>query len=165
MSRCALSSWITCLSAEPEAKFELFVYVLCLQNMTRTANPNLIELRHLQVAEELDSCFWLQFYDHFFDWGLKDGISALISIRKRSGICATSNVQILASDSDLYIAMIDQKIIVKIGPKLDLGNLIPPSYQVATSGQDYAVWEKKAFIYHTKCHHVQNGSQCLMSFD
>ncbi|XP_015168382.1 alpha-amylase-like isoform X1 [Solanum tuberosum] len=96
------------------------------------------------------------FYDHFFDWGLKDGISALISIRKRNGICATSNVQIMASDSDLYIAMIDQKIIVKIGPKLDLGNLIPPGYQVATSGQDYAVWEQKTFIYHTKCHHVQN---------
>ncbi|CAN4092712.1 unnamed protein product [Withania somnifera] len=84
------------------------------------------------------------FYDHFFDWGLKDGISTLISIRKRNGISATSNVQIMASDSDLYIAMIDQKIIVKIGPKLDLGNLIPPNYQVATSGQDYAVWEQKA---------------------
>lgn len=50
----------------------------------------------------------------------------------------------MASDSDLYIAMIDQKIIVKIGPKLDLGNLIPPNYHVATSGQDYAVWEQKA---------------------
>ncbi|KAJ8538083.1 hypothetical protein K7X08_014623 [Anisodus acutangulus] len=83
-------------------------------------------------------------YDHFFDWGLKDGISALTSSRKRNGISATSNVQIMASDSDLYVAMIDQNIIVKIGPKLDLGNLIPPSYQVATSGQDYAVWEKKA---------------------
>ncbi|PHT30492.1 Alpha-amylase isozyme 2A [Capsicum baccatum] len=87
------------------------------------------------------------FYDHFFDWGLKDGISALISIRKRNGISSTSNVQIMASDSDLYIAMIDQKIIVKIGPKLDLGNLIPHNYQVATSGQDYAVWEKKALTY------------------
>ncbi|KAJ8541093.1 hypothetical protein K7X08_001909 [Anisodus acutangulus] len=84
------------------------------------------------------------FYDHFFNWGLKDGISALISVRKRNGISATSNVRIMASDSDLYVAMIDQNIIVKIGPKLDLGNLIPPNYQVATSGQDYAVWEKKA---------------------
>ncbi|XP_049391170.1 alpha-amylase-like [Solanum stenotomum] len=84
------------------------------------------------------------FYDHFFDWGFKDGISALISIRKRNRICATSNVQIMASDSDLYIAMIHHKIIVKIGPKLDLGNLIPPNYEVATSGQDYAVWEQKA---------------------
>lgn len=50
----------------------------------------------------------------------------------------------MASDSDLYVAMIDDKIIVKIGPKLDLGNLIPPNYQVSTSGNDYAVWEKKA---------------------
>lgn len=48
----------------------------------------------------------------------------------------------MASDSDLYVAMIDDKIIVKIGPKMDLGNLIPPNYKVATSGTDYAVWEK-----------------------
>ncbi|KAL3340465.1 hypothetical protein AABB24_028881 [Solanum stoloniferum] len=84
------------------------------------------------------------FYDHFFDWGLKDGITTLASIRKRNGISETSNLQILAADSDLYVAMIDEKIIVKIGRKTDLGSLIPPNYQVAASGQDYAVWEKKA---------------------
>lgn len=84
------------------------------------------------------------FYDHMFDWGLKDGITKLSTLRKRNGITTTSKVQILASDSDLYVARIDDKIIVKIGPKLDLGNLIPPNYQVSTSGNDYAVWERKA---------------------
>lgn len=82
------------------------------------------------------------FYDHFFDWGLKDQIAKLTSIRARNGISETSKVQIMASDSDLYVAMVDNKIIVKIGPKLDLGNLIPPEYHVSTSGNDYAVWEK-----------------------
>ncbi|KAJ8538081.1 hypothetical protein K7X08_014621 [Anisodus acutangulus] len=84
------------------------------------------------------------FYDHFFDWGLKDGISTLASIRKRNGISETSSLQILAADADLYVAMIDEKVIVKLGPKTDLGSLIPPNYQVAATGQDYSVYEKKA---------------------
>lgn len=84
----------------------------------------------------------MQFYDHFFDWGKKEEISKLSLIRSRNGISPTSKVRIMASDSDLYVAMIDDKIIVKIGPKMDLGNLIPPNYKVATSGTDYAVWEK-----------------------
>ncbi|PSR99768.1 Alpha-amylase [Actinidia chinensis var. chinensis] len=82
------------------------------------------------------------FYDHFFDWGLKDQIARLTAIRTRNSIGATSKVQIMASDPDLYVAMVDDKIIVKIGPKLDLGNLIPPNFHVSTSGNDYAVWEK-----------------------
>ncbi|XP_041017848.1 alpha-amylase isoform X1 [Juglans microcarpa x Juglans regia] len=83
------------------------------------------------------------FYDHFFDWGLKEEISKLTAIRSRNGINTRSIVSILASDGDLYVARIDDKIIMKIGPKMDLGNLIPSNFQVSTSGKDYAVWEKK----------------------
>ncbi|KAK4859269.1 hypothetical protein QYF36_002488 [Acer negundo] len=82
------------------------------------------------------------FYDHFFDWGLKDKITKLVAIRNKNGISTTSRVNILASESDLYMAAIDDKIIMKIGPKMDLGNLVPSNYRVATSGKDYAVWEK-----------------------
>ncbi|KAI3465357.1 hypothetical protein Pfo_022020 [Paulownia fortunei] len=84
------------------------------------------------------------FYDHFFDWGKKEEISKLSAIRARSGITATSKVEILAADADLYVAKIDDKVITKIGPKMDLGNLIPPNFQVSASGIDYAVWEKQA---------------------
>ncbi|KAK8551949.1 hypothetical protein V6N12_040566 [Hibiscus sabdariffa] len=83
------------------------------------------------------------FYDHLFDWGLKDEITKLAAIRKDNGISDTSKVKILASDSDLYVASIDEKIIAKIGPKQDLGNLIPPDYQSAATGKDYAVFVKK----------------------
>lgn len=83
----------------------------------------------------------MQFYDHFFDWGLKEEIAKLSALRVRNGINMKSNVNILAADGDLYVAKIDNKIIVKIGPKMDLGNLIPSNFRVATSGQDYAVWE------------------------
>ncbi|KAI3821214.1 hypothetical protein L1987_08774 [Smallanthus sonchifolius] len=54
------------------------------------------------------------FYDHFFDWGLKDELTKLT-----------------------MVAEIDEKIIVKIGPKMDLGNLIPENFQLATYGEKY----------------------------
>lgn len=84
----------------------------------------------------------MQFYDHFVDWGLKDEITKLAAIRSKNGISETSTVSILASDPNLYVAAIDG-IIMKIGPKLDVGNLVPSNYQLATSGKDYAVWTKK----------------------
>ncbi|CAI0558141.1 unnamed protein product [Linum tenue] len=83
------------------------------------------------------------FYDHFFDWGLKAEIGRLAAIRNSSGITSTSKVNILAADSDLYVAGIDDNVMMKIGPKMDLGNLVPSSFQVATSGESYCVWVKK----------------------
>ncbi|KAK6245246.1 hypothetical protein SCA6_008336 [Theobroma cacao] len=82
------------------------------------------------------------FYDHFLEWGLKDTIKNLTAIRKKHGINPTSKVKILAAESDLYMAEIDEKIIMKIGPKGDLGNLLPSTYQLAYPGKDFAVWEK-----------------------
>ncbi|KAB2635840.1 alpha-amylase-like [Pyrus ussuriensis x Pyrus communis] len=84
------------------------------------------------------------FYDHYFDWGLKEEISKITAIRSRNGIKPNSALRILAADADVYVASIDEKIIVKIGPKMDLGQLIPTNFQVSTSGKDYAVWERKA---------------------
>lgn len=52
-------------------------------------------------------------------------------------------MKILAAESDLYMATINDNIIMKIGPKMDLGNLLPPDVQLATSGESYAVWIKK----------------------
>ncbi|KAF5806435.1 putative alpha-amylase [Helianthus annuus] len=82
------------------------------------------------------------FYDHFFDWGLKDELTKLSAVRARNEITATSQVKILAYEAELYVAVIDEKVIVKIGPKMDLGNLIPENFKLATSGDQYAVWEK-----------------------
>jgi alpha-amylase len=91
--------------------------------------------------------FWLQFYDHFFDFfngGIKYPITELIKIRSRNGIKPTSSLRILAADADLYVAAIDEKIIAKIGPRDAVGDLVPSTYKLATSGDQYAVWEKKA---------------------
>lgn len=83
------------------------------------------------------------FYDHFIDWGLKEEIVKLTSIRTRNGINESSNVNIMASDANLYVAKIDDKIIVKIGSTYDVDNLVPSNFKIATSGQDYCVWEKQ----------------------
>ncbi|KAL1546966.1 alpha-amylase [Salvia divinorum] len=84
------------------------------------------------------------FYDHFFEWGKKEEIMKLSAVRRRNGIAAGSKVKILAAEADLYVAMIDGKIITKIGAEMDLGNLIPPDFKVAADGNDFAVWEKQA---------------------
>ncbi|KAG7024254.1 Alpha-amylase, partial [Cucurbita argyrosperma subsp. argyrosperma] len=83
------------------------------------------------------------FYDHFVEWGLKEELIKLSAIRGRNGIGERSTVNIMASDGDLYVAGIDGKIIMKIGPNTNLGNLVPSDYELAASGMQYAVWEKK----------------------
>jgi alpha-amylase len=85
----------------------------------------------------------VQFYDHFIEWGLKEEIRNLTAIRSRHGINAGSTVNIIASDADLYVAKIDDAIFMKIGPRYDVGNVVPSDFHVATFGKDYAVWEKK----------------------
>ncbi|KAK4277488.1 hypothetical protein QN277_015482 [Acacia crassicarpa] len=82
------------------------------------------------------------FYDHYIDWlEQRAPIKKLTEIRKRNGISPTSSINILAADADLYMAEIDKKIVVKIGPNGDLKNLLPQNAVLATSGQDFAVWE------------------------
>ncbi|KAL2651929.1 hypothetical protein R1flu_020057 [Riccia fluitans] len=85
------------------------------------------------------------FYDHYFDWKLKDELNALISLRRRNDIVANSKVNIIAAEGDLYLAEIDDHIMVKLGPRYDLGHLTPNAdvYSVAAFGKDYCVWEKK----------------------
>ncbi|URD94142.1 alpha-amylase [Musa troglodytarum] len=56
-----------------------------------------------------------------FDWGLKEAITQLAEIRTRNGIHSGSALNILASDADLYMAMIDGKILTKLGSRYDVG--------------------------------------------
>jgi alpha-amylase len=85
------------------------------------------------------------FYDHFFDWGLKEEISTLIDVRKRNDINAKSKVDIRAAEGDMYVAQIDDRVVLKIGPRFDMGHLAPNEgeYKIAAVGKDYCVWEKK----------------------
>lgn len=60
----------------------------------------------------------------------------------RNGICEISIVKIMIVDVDFYMVMIDEKIIVKIGIRYDVGNFILLNYKVVVYGKDYCVWEK-----------------------
>jgi alpha-amylase len=88
----------------------------------------------------------VQFYDHFFDWGFKEEIAALVAVRKRNSITATSELKILMYDGDAYVAEIDGKVVVKIGSRYDVGSVIPAGFVNCAHGNDYAVWEKTGAV-------------------
>ncbi|GLJ07944.1 hypothetical protein SUGI_0078140 [Cryptomeria japonica] len=85
------------------------------------------------------------FYEHFEDTNLKDSIKKLIEIRKRNKIKANSNCTIITAEDDLYMANIEERVVMKIGARFAVGNLEPSKefFQLAISGKDYAVWERK----------------------
>ena len=94
-----------------------------------------------------------QFYDHVFDWNLKQEISALSTVRSRNGIHPGSKLDILAADGDLYVAKIDDKVIVKIGSRYDVGNMIPSDFHPVAHGNNYCVWEKSGLRVPAGRHH------------
>jgi len=80
------------------------------------------------------------FWTHYFDWGsaIQQTIRQLISIRKTTGLNSSSVVNIVAADDQQkYAAIIDGKVALKLGPApWDPG----AGWNVATSGNDFAVW-------------------------
>ncbi|KAG5604180.1 hypothetical protein H5410_025672 [Solanum commersonii] len=80
------------------------------------------------------------FFDHIFS-GYQSEIGNLISLRKRNKINCRSMVVITKAERDVYAAVIDDKLAVKIGP----GHYEPPSghqrWKMAAEGNDYKVWE------------------------
>jgi alpha-amylase len=87
----------------------------------------------------------VQFYDHFYDWGLKEEIKSLIEVRKRNDIKANSKCHIVAAENDLYVATIDDRVVVKIGSCFNMGDLTPnpDEFSIAAAGKDYCVWERR----------------------
>ncbi|CAK8561509.1 unnamed protein product [Lathyrus sativus] len=81
------------------------------------------------------------FFDHIFSH-YKTEIEALLSIRKRNAINCRSTVKIHKAERDVYAAIIDGKVAMKIGP----GHFEPPSdsqkWKSAWEGRDYKIWEE-----------------------
>ncbi|XP_048318274.2 alpha-amylase 3, chloroplastic isoform X1 [Ziziphus jujuba] len=80
------------------------------------------------------------FYDHIFSH-YRSEIGALLSLRVRNNIHCRSRVQISKAERDVYAAIIDEKVAMKIGP----GHYEPPSgsqkWSLVAEGTDYKVWE------------------------
>jgi hypothetical protein len=62
-----------------------------------------------------------------------------VAIRKRNDLHSRSRVEILEANNNVYAAMIDQKVCMKIGD----GDWCPRGgeWELATSGQSYAIWQ------------------------
>ncbi|KAK9918323.1 hypothetical protein WJX75_003181 [Coccomyxa subellipsoidea] len=87
------------------------------------------------------------FWDHYFDNGYKGVIDQLVQLRKRAGITAGSKIEILAADHDFYVARINDNVTIKMGPRYDMGDLLPKEeegWKFAVSGTDFGIWEKTA---------------------
>ncbi|KAH9709403.1 alpha-amylase 3 [Citrus sinensis] len=73
--------------------------------------------------------------------GTPSEIEALLSVRKRNKIHCRSRVEIVKAERDVYAAIIDEKVAMKLGP----GHYEPPSgsqnWCFVTEGRDYKVWE------------------------
>ncbi|KAI4384241.1 hypothetical protein MLD38_002421 [Melastoma candidum] len=80
------------------------------------------------------------FYDHIFSH-YQSEISSLISLRNRNRIHCRSTVKIVKAERDVYAAIVDEKVAVKIGP----GHFEPAvghqRWSVAIEGNDYKVWQ------------------------
>ncbi|XVF85996.1 hypothetical protein PTKIN_Ptkin17bG0165500 [Pterospermum kingtungense] len=80
------------------------------------------------------------FYDHLFSH-YRSEIANLISVRNRNKINCRSTVKIVKAERDVYAAIIDDKVAMKIGP----GHYEPPSgperWSSVFEGRDYKVWE------------------------
>ena len=70
----------------------------------------------------------------------------LPQVRRRHGVTADSKLAIQVAEADMYFATIDDKVAVKLGPRYDMGELVPKGedgWELAVSGKDFAVWERK----------------------
>ncbi|KAG7586467.1 Glycosyl hydrolase family 13 catalytic domain [Arabidopsis thaliana x Arabidopsis arenosa] len=80
------------------------------------------------------------FFDHIFS-DYHPEIAALLSLRNRQKLHCRSEVNIDKCERDVYAAIIDDKVAMKIGP----GHYEPPNgsknWSVAVEGRDYKVWE------------------------
>ncbi|OIS95831.1 PREDICTED: alpha-amylase 3, chloroplastic [Nicotiana attenuata] len=79
------------------------------------------------------------FFDHIFS-GYRSEIGTLMSLRKQNKINCRSMVKITKAERDVYAAIVDDKLAVKIGP----GHYEPPSgdqrWSTAAEGNNYKVW-------------------------
>lgn len=83
------------------------------------------------------------FWEHIIDPALSKGISDLSNLRRRSGIHSQSKVSILAAEKDMYVALVGDSVLCKLGPRFDMGDLAPSDeWVLSCSGTDWAVWEK-----------------------
>ena len=91
------------------------------------------------------------FWEHWADHGgqhseLRVIIDALVALRKRAGVHASSGMTILAAEPEMYVARIEGRrgqLTLKMGPKGEMGKLVPreeDGWAVGVYGHQFCVW-------------------------
>lgn len=87
------------------------------------------------------------FWDHIVTDGGVGKLARLVELRKRAGIRADANMQVLLCTDTIYVAKISGSIsdvLVKLGPEFDMGHAAPDDrWEVWASGKDWAAWIAK----------------------
>ncbi len=79
-------------------------------------------------------------WPHYFNWGIKNEIDAMIKIRKDNGLSSTSSLNIVAASNNLYAAIIDEKVAMKLGS--DNWSPAGTGWVLKLSGAGFAIWDK-----------------------
>ncbi|HOY67375.1 MAG TPA: alpha-amylase C-terminal beta-sheet domain-containing protein [Candidatus Ozemobacteraceae bacterium] len=81
------------------------------------------------------------FWEHVYDWKLREPIKKLIDARRRCGIVADSKLEIAKAEQGLYAAFVGGNLAMKLGPNdWNPGD----GFELLASGDQFAVWGKKA---------------------
>ena len=82
------------------------------------------------------------FWRHLFDWEqpYREMIETLIDLRRQAALHAQSTVNILAAQKNLYAAVIDKKVALKLGS--DAWSPDETGWSLRLEGRDLAVWLK-----------------------
>lgn len=87
----------------------------------------------------LPSIYW----GHYYDLNRKAEIDKLLKVRRDAGLHSESSVNIVKAEQDLYAAIVDDKVAMKMGGK----DWNPGTgWILATSGNNYAVWTKAGVV-------------------
>ncbi|XP_057769688.1 uncharacterized protein LOC130989666 isoform X1 [Salvia miltiorrhiza] len=84
------------------------------------------------------------FYDHFYDFGIRDIITELIEARRRGGIHCRSPLKIFHANNDGYVAKVGETLVVKLGhfdwnPSKEV-HLDGSWHKFVDKGSDYQLW-------------------------
>ncbi|KAM1280137.1 hypothetical protein TB2_020666 [Malus domestica] len=96
------------------------------------------------------------FYDHIFSH-YQSEIAALISLRNRNKLNCRSLVKITKAERDVYAAIIDEKVAIKIGPGHYEPASGPQNWNKSLEGGDYKVWEA-ALVFSAPTRSTEDGA-------
>lgn len=83
-------------------------------------------------------------WPHYFNWGIKNEIDTMIKIRKDNGLSSTSALNIVAATNNLYAAIIDDKVAMKLGS--DNWSPSGTGWTLKLSGIGFAIWDKGTVV-------------------